>query len=343
MKTIFGLFKKLKTRFGKWFWVILAVVLIAVGVFFFKSKNGADTETTTVQKGTVKEELILTGVVAADKHANLAFPASGKISWVGVTEGQKVYKGQALTSLDKTTLNAAYQQALNNHRSYQAAADSSIDSVKDHAADESFAQKATRTAAEVARDNAYDAVKAAKYNLDNSTLFAPFAGIISSLPFTSPGVNVSFTDTQVEIVDPSTIYFDVSADQSEVIEIKEGQAVTVILDSYSDEELNGKVVFISYTPKPGEAGAVYKVKTVFNELAFGETLPRIGMTGDAKFILSQKDEVLNVPPRFVNSDKDGKYVNLGKMGNKVRVEVGIEGEDSVEIISGVKEGDVLYD
>jgi len=34
---------------------------------------------------------------------------------------------------------------------------------------------------------------------------------------------------------------------------------------------------------------------------------------------------------------------LGKLGNKVRVEVGIDGEDAVEIKSGVKEGDVLYD
>jgi RND family efflux transporter MFP subunit len=343
MAKLFDNIKKFKKRLGKWFWVILAAILVAVVVFFIRSKSSAEVETYTIQTGSVKEELILTGAVAADKHANLAFPGSGKISWVGVTEGQKVYKGQALTSLDKTTLNAAYQQALNNYRNYQAAADSAIDSVKDHANDESYAQKATRTAAEVARDNAYDAVKAAKYNLDNSTLFAPFAGIISSLPFSSPGVNVSFTDAQVEIVDLSTVYFDVSADQSEVIDLKEGQPVRVVLDSFSDRELNGKVVFISFTPKRGEAGAVYKVKVVFDASTFSETLPRIGMTGDAKFVLSQKENVLNVPPKFVNSDNEGKYVNLGKIGNKVRVEVGIEGEESVEIVSGVKEGDVLYD
>jgi multidrug efflux pump subunit AcrA (membrane-fusion protein) len=67
------------------------------------------------------------------------------------------------------------------------------------------------------------------------------------------------------------------------------------------------------------------------------------MSGDANFILSQKEDALFVPSEFVNSDKNGRFVNLGRANNKVRVTVGIEGEDQVEITSGVKEGDVLYD
>jgi len=67
------------------------------------------------------------------------------------------------------------------------------------------------------------------------------------------------------------------------------------------------------------------------------------MGGDAKFVLSEKEGVLYVPPEFVNSDVNGKYVNLDKGNNKRYVEVGIEGEDRVEIIGDVKEGDVVYD
>lgn len=331
-------------KFGKKFWIILVILAIIAGGFvLIKEKNSKNLDSVTVQKGTVKEELILTGSVNAEKYAKLMFPTYGKIAWVGVTEGQEVKKGQALTSLDKTTLNTAYQQALNNYRNYQAAAESALDSVKNHSNDETFTQKATRTAAEVNRDNAYDAVKAAQYNLANATIYAPFAGIISALPFTSPGVNVSLADVQVEIVDPATIYFDVGADQSEVISLVKGQDAVIVLDSYQDKEIIGKISFISFTPKAGEAGAVYRVKVGFAEGALGNLIPRIGMTGDAKFILSKKDDVLFVPSKFVNSDKEGKYVYLGKPGNKVRVKVGIEGEDSVEITSGVSEGDILYD
>lgn len=337
-------FKNLKTRLGKWFWVIVIVVMLGFGWYLFSSKKAKDlVVTTTVQKGEVKEELVLTGMIKADKHVLLSFPTSGKISGVYVKEGEWVKKGRTLTALDRTTLNTAYQQALNTYKSYQAAAENTVDSVKGHAGDETFAQKATRTLAEVARDSAYDSVKAAQYNLANATLYAPFDGVVATLYFPSAGVNVSFTDTQVEILDPASIYFDVEADQSEIINIKDKQEVEIVLDSYRDKTFTGVVSFVAYTPKVGVAGTAYKIKVEFKKDSLNGMLPRIGMSGDAKFILSQKANIINVPARFVNSDKDGKYVNLGKAGNKVRVTVGIEGEESVEITSGAKEGDILYD
>jgi RND family efflux transporter MFP subunit len=333
-----------KTKLGKWFWVILVTIIVGVGLFFYfnsKSKNGS--VTTNVQKGEVKEELVLTGSVKAEKYAALYFPAGGKISGVYVKEGEMVKRGRALTSLDKTTLNVVYQQALNTYKSYQAAAENAVDSVKDHSKDETFAQKSTRTTAEVNRDNAYDSVRAAKYNLDNSTLFAPFDGLVASLPFSSPGVNVNYADLQVEILDPKSIYFEVEADQSEVIDIKENQKVAIVLDSYREKELSGTVAFIGFTPKAGAAGTVYRIKVNLTGDEFKSISPRIGMSGDAKFILSQKEDVLYAPPKFIHSDKDGKYVNLGAKDKKARVTIGAEGEERVEITSGVKEGDVLYD
>lgn len=328
----------------KWFWIIFTILVVGIGIFFYfnsKSKNGS--VTTIVQKGEVKEELVLTGSVKADKYAALYFPAAGKISGVYVKEGEMVKKGRALTSLDTTSLNTAYQQALNTYKSYQAAADSAIDSVKNHSTDETFAQKATRTAAEVARDNAYDSVRAAEYNLKNSTLYAPFAGLVASLPFSSPGVNVTYADLQVEILDPASIYFEVEADQSEVINIKEGQKVAIILDSYRNKELSGTVSFVGFTPKSGAAGTAYRIKVNFAGDEFKSVSPRIGMSGDAKFVLSQKENVLYVSPKFIHSDKDGKFLNVGAKDKKVRITIGVEGEERVEITSGVKEGDILYD
>lgn len=338
IKKITAVFKK------KWFWVVLILVGLGIGArFLFANKNKSTINTTTVQKGEVKEELILSGQVKADRYAALSFPTSGKISWVGVAEGDTVRQGTALTSLDKTTLNSAYMQALNTYKSYQAAAENTLDSVKDHDSDETFSQKATRTAAEVARDNAYDAVRAAEYNLKNSTLYAPFSGLVSSLPFSSPGVNVSLGQTQVEIVDPASIYFEVQADQNEVTEVKEGQEVTIILDSFKDKKITGKVSYIGYTPITGEASTVYKIKINFDKETLDKLSLRVGMSGDAKFVLSKKENVLFVPVDYLHSDREGKYLSIGKKGNKNRVEVGIEGEETVEIISGVNEGDTIYE
>ena len=67
------------------------------------------------------------------------------------------------------------------------------------------------------------------------------------------------------------------------------------------------------------------------------------MTGDAKFILSQNEDVLFVPTRFINSDLNGRFVNLGKTNNKVYIETGLEGEERTEVKGDIKEGDTVYD
>jgi RND family efflux transporter MFP subunit len=322
--------------------IILIILAVIIGIFFvFRSKNQTEPESAVVKRGTVKEELILSGSVKAEKHALLSFPSSGKISWVGVSEGQAVTKSQALISLDRVVLAAAYQQALNNYKNYQAAADNTLDTLQGNTGDESYSQRATRTAAEVARDNAYDALKAAKYNLDNATIYAPFPGIVTYLPYKNPGVNISLTDRVVEIVDPETIYFELNADQSDVIKISMGMDVEIVLDSYDEKVLTGKVVYVSLTPKSGEIETVYVVKILMDK--FDDKLARVGMTGDAKLILSKKDNVPYVPIDFINSDKEGQFVNSGKPGNKVYVETGIESEDFVEILNGINEGETVYD
>ena len=116
MAKIFGWFKNFRSRIGKWFWVIIVVLVLGIGFFLIKGKSKKEVVTSKVERGTVSEELILTGSIKAEKHSLLVFPTYGKIAWVGVTEGQKVSKGQALISLDKTVLNTTYQQALNTYK-----------------------------------------------------------------------------------------------------------------------------------------------------------------------------------------------------------------------------------
>lgn len=217
------------------------------------------------------------------------------------------------------------------------------DEVKGHDKDESFEQKEDRTQAEVNRDNAYRSFIIAKKNLANAGIVAPFDGVITNVTYPYTGLNTTLAQSQIEIVNPETIYFEVSADQSEVINISKGQKVAVILDSFSSDEYAGEVGYVGLTPKRGEVGTVYAVKVKLSEVNSKITKFRIGMTGDAKFILDENGDVLFVPTNFINSDSKGKFVNLGKPKNKVYVEVGIEGEERTEIVGGIKEGDIVFD
>jgi macrolide-specific efflux system membrane fusion protein len=334
-----------KTRFykKKKFWIVTAIILAVIGFSYYKislSKK-ANVQTAKIERGEVSEELVLSGEVDADEYANLTFPTSGEISWVGVKEGDEVKAGQALLKLDTTVLNSAFQQTRATLRAAEATVANIHDQVKDHSGDETFVQKDTRTTAEAAKDKAYESYIAAEYNLRNSTITAPFAGIITYLAHPFSGVNILVTETQAELINPKTIYFEVSADQTDVESLFRGQKVSIVLDAVPSKEFTGLVDFISYSPKPGEVGAVYKVKVKLDE-SLNTDKYRIGMTGDAKFILSSKDNVLYVPPKYVKGDTMGKYIKLGDNKNKTYIEIGIEGEDRIEIKGNFKEGDTVF-
>jgi len=322
--------------------LIAAVLLILVGIFtkgfgLFAKKV---TDRYELKKGTIKEEIVISGEVKADKYSAMNFSTSGKLGWVGVTEGQSVYKGQALIKLNTNVLNSAFETAKANLRGAEANVQYIHDTVKDHSGDETYYQKTTRTTAEAAKDAAYEAYKVAEENLKNATLYAPFKGIVSSLINSAPGVNVLYSETAVEVVDPETVYFEVYADQTEIIKLSSDQKVELILDAYSDETIEGTINYLGLTPQNVDGGSLYKVKISFSEKPDIQKI-RVGMTGDAKFIIKEKDNVLQAPIKFINNDKKGKYVLVGNINHKVYIKTGLEGEENIEIIGNVKEGDTL--
>ena len=325
----------------------IVILIIIATIFFFVQRNAKkkenDVDTAIIERGLVKEELILSGEVKADEHANLAFSTSGEISWMGVSEGDEVDKGQSLAKLDTANLNSDFERAKADLRDAEATVSRVHDDVKDLGNSESFTEKETRTTAEVAYDKAYEAKLKAEKNLKGGTLYAPFAGIVTSITNPFSGVNVIYTTSQIELVNPETIYFEVIADQTEVASLSLGQSVNIVLDSMEEKEIEGVISFIGYTPMVGESGTVYRIKVeIVDESIIKESL-RIGLTGDAKFTLNQKDDVLFVPTGFLNSDKSGKYVSVDSLKNKVYVEVGLDGEERVEIIGDIKEGDKVVD
>ena len=322
--------------------VIILLIISAVLFFVFRNKN-SEVKTSNVQKGNIKEELVLSGEVTATNYAKLSFETSGKIIYVGVKEGEKITKGRLISKLDSTVLNSSYQIALSNLRIYDATAQNILDQVKDNSNDETFAQKDLRTTAEANKDKAYEAVITAKRNLDGASIYAPFNGIVTYLlhPFT--GVYTSLGIVEAEIIDPTTMYLNVLADQTEVTKLKKDQKVKILLDSFDGKEFEGKVANISFTPKIGESGSVYAVKVEFKNIDLTNSQFKIAMTGDAKFVISEKENVLYLQNNFIKQDKLGSYVKIDKKQKKIYIKTGIESEENTEVIGDVKEGLVVYD
>jgi RND family efflux transporter MFP subunit len=327
----------------KWKLIAIILVVLAGGLFiYFKSKSTV-TKTASVERGDLKEEMTLSGEITATNYAKLSFETSGKVAFVGVKEGEKVNKGRVISKLDSTVLNSSYQIAMSNLRAAEATVENIHNQVKDHSSDETYVQKDLRTTAEANKDKAYEAMIQAKRNLDGATLYAPFNGIVTYLAHPFTGVYTTLGATEAEIIDPSTMYLNVLADQTEVTKIKRDQKVKIVLDSFDGKEFEGVVSNISFTPRIGETSSVYSVKVMFTNVDLSSSSFKIAMTGDARFVTSEKGDVLFVPNNFVKQDKQGSYVKVDTKGKKVYVKTGIESEDSTEIIGDVKEGQVVYD
>lgn len=318
----------------------LIIVVLLIARSYFSSKS-AEKEKATVQKGRVTQELVLSGQIKANEDAKLSFLGAGELGALSVKEGDKVKKGQFLAKLDTTILWASNQMASSDLRLARATLNRVYDQLQGHEKDESFTQIEIRTQAEVSHDKAYYATLIAGKNLSNLFLKAPFDGIVASVVPAFAGVNIFGGNYLLRIINPESYYFEVIADQTEVGEIKAGQSVEIKLDS-NDQIIKGEVIFVALAPQEGEAGTTYAVKVRLNKPYESDKI-KIGMTGDAKFILSQKSDVLFVSPQFVNSDSEGKYLFVESPKNKVYVETGIEGQESIEVKGSIKEGDVVYD
>ncbi|HET7099341.1 MAG TPA: efflux RND transporter periplasmic adaptor subunit [Patescibacteria group bacterium] len=333
-------FLGIKKKLGKKFWIILALMLLIVGYKMYSAqKNLPQYSVTIASKGDLLETLSTTGRVKADEYATLGFQSGGRIKWVGVKKGDKVWKGQAIASLDTVILNASYQQALNNYRNYQAQAQNILDSVKDHAGDETFAQKATRTAAEVARDNSYDAMLAARQNLSYAVIYSPFAGIVAEASPSFPGINVGPTSASYVVVNPQSTYFESEIAETDLPKVKVGQKIKLKLDAYPEETIDGQIQtigIVAFTSSTGGNSYSLRIQMPENK----DLKYKVGMEGDVEIILETLNNVLKVPTTAIVNEEDINYVWIFENGKvkKVKVEIGGNSDEETEIKSGITEG-----
>lgn len=332
---------KWKQKLGKWFWVIIAVLAVIAWRVVVASNKTTKVETSKAVSGNLIQSVSTSGEIKADQYSPLTFQGGGLVAWVGVKAGDVVKKGQAIAQLDAISLNAAYQNALNNYRNYQATAEQVLDSVKGNDSAETFTQKATRTTAEVNRDNAYNSVLAARDNLRNAIIYAPFAGVIDSTVPSSAGVNVLPGAANYIIINPSTVYFDAEVEETDLPNIKVGQSVNIKLDAYPNNLYQGKVEtvgMVAFTSRTG--GNAYHVR-----ISLPDNLDqkfKVGMGGDIDIIFNTISNTLKVPSSSVVTDTND-YVWVVENGHakKVAVVVGASNADETEIKSGLTEGQVV--
>jgi len=335
----------------RWY-VIVGLVLIG-GLLFYRQQvavKNAQQKKYTVQRTTLKDTLSFSGAVDADEKTTLQFQTGGLLSWIGVKEGDRVNQYQTIASLDQRQLQKTMQKFLNTYVKQRMIFDRQQRSI-DPAIIGSLSTDTQNSLITAARESQYDLnnavldVEIQDLTVKLANISSPIKGVVTKLNYPVAGVNVALGQTIAEIVNPQTIYFSALPDQTDVVKLKEGMEGEVVLDAYPDEKIPAIVQTIAFSPKTDETGTVYQVKMTLGGGDDWTLRYRLGMTGDANFVLREIPNVLAIPSNFIKSENGKKYVLKDQNGKQVKtfIQTGETIESQTEVASGLKEGDVVYD
>ena len=338
------------TKFFKKRWyLILAVILVLAFIFYkFDAKPKTTEKSYKVKITNLKEELSFSGQIDATEKVTLRFQTSGRLAWIGVKEGDYVKKYQTLASLDQRDIKNRLQKYLNTFVSQRLSFEQTKDDNwnKQYDLSELIRKSAQRTL----EDSQYDLnnsvldVELQNLSLEYANLWTPIEGVVTKISTPFSGVNITPSGAEFEVINPKTVYFSATADQTEVIKLEEGDAGKLILDAYPDLINKVKIDYLGFTPKTGESGTVYEVRMLIEDSINNKNL-RYGMTGDTTFVLREKNNILAIPVSYLKGSKRNNFVYMktNNKRNKVKVETGDEIDGMIEITSGLKANDIIYD
>lgn len=373
-KAILAYINKLKSDRKK---LIAVITVLVLGGYLLFNKYGKNEEepiiqTAQVQKGTIISSVSVSGNVISSNIENITTQASGTVSKVYVSDGDEVTKGQKIAEIDldvqgQQNQAAAYStyisavnslnSANNNYRLTQSSLAVVYDEIQGHDDDESLEMKEDRTRAEVANDNAYDAVKTAEarlssaglaYKTSSAIITAPSSGVVKSVTV-AEGMNIGAQETasgaraNQRIATIATgglpiATFNIS--EIDVSLIEPGQKATITLDSIMDKTFTGKVVSVDRVGMITNNVTTYTTIIQF-DTSSDQILPNMAAT--ANIIIDSKSDVLIVPSQAVGYQDGQASITLIRNGRELNipVEIGIFNDTQTEIISGLNEGDMV--
>ena len=173
--------------------------------------------------------------------------------------------------------------------------------------------------------------------LKSGDITAPFNGMLGYTGLTED-ILVSNNIIIITLDDNSVVYSDIKIPENYSTSIKKGLPVEVRLTSYKNKIFVGEVDFVSSRINADTRSLLSRIKVENKDLELiSGSLLEVGV----KFNLRNS---LSVPDTSVMIEGDKSYVykiNKENIANKTEVKTGIRSDKSIEITSGLTEGDII--
>ncbi len=312
-------------------WLIIAVIIIVVIIAFFvgskflnKTSEEELTEQnikitpqmiTSVERGDLKKTVSTSGYLQAADEKALIFSLNGEIEEVLISEGKRVTEGEALVRLEKSQQEYNYLKAKNTY-----------ELIKTSGSESEINEQELN-------------FEIAKKNLEDTTLEAPFSGLITDVSVKS-GDFIGSGNEVAYIIDDSSYEIEVAVNEIDSLEIKVGQEVIIILDAFPGREFSGRVREIhNYTQNVN--GVVTLPVTVQLDKADKQFKP--GFSALVEIIIGKAEGELLVPISAI-LDRKGQQNVVKVVDNKpvfTPIKAGFSDGVSTAIEEGLAEGEEI--
>jgi macrolide-specific efflux system membrane fusion protein len=350
--------------------VVLAVLLVAGAFWAYRTIHGPSTPTAAnaasrtvpVLQGTVTASVTADGSVASASTASASFVTGGTVTAIDVQVGQKVKKGQTLAKVDP----GAAQRTLAEANANLTAANDALDRAQTAGSDTSDAANQV-TQAQLAVNDAQAAV-------DGTTLTAPMAGTVVAVNGTlgssssgssssssgsaagggsgssgggsgnsnssSSSSSSSSTSTSsgfIDLADLSKLNVTAAFAEADATKLKDGQAATITWNALSGTTETGKVAAVDPQATTSNSVVTYGVTLSLDKAPSGA---KPGQTVSVSVTTGEAQNAVYVNSAAVTTVGNRHTVTVEANGQSqiVPVEVGLVGDNSTQITSGVQPG-----
>jgi len=350
-------------------WIFIALVVVIAGAMFFKIQSNGDDENqrakVKVSRADIVDKALAVGTIEPENEISVKSKISGVVKQIFAEPGTFVRTGEPLLEVrpDPTPLELA--EAKRNVELAQV----EIDNMKKGKARQESLLK-NRLISDMEFDDFMQSFQESELRLNISK---------EKLALIESGkVNIGGTDIEtiikstidgfvlsksVEVGDPVTpltsfqegtvlmkmanmenLLFKGTVDEIDVGKLREGMTADITIGALPNKTISGMLEKISLKAEKSDNTTVFPIEIMIS-LTNGTTL-RAGYSANANIIIQKKDSVLMLPERVVTFSNDSAFVDVvgnDEIAEKHFIETGLSDAINVEIVSGLAEGDEVFE
>lgn len=229
--------------------IIVAILFLGglVGLLLkslYQPKETVHTESVALK--TVSSQIVANGYITAENQATLHFPIGGKVVYLPFKEGDSIYQGQTIASLDQRTIADTIKSTVDAYQNQK----TQFDTVNDFNGNRGLNDLSLSTSAYRQLSTAINtldqtqlAVEIQKIAQEQAILTSPITGIVTHEDVTLPYQNVT-PATGFTVMDPSTTVFRANITDNDIDFVQVGAGAKITLSGNKKSTFTGTVVKI---------------------------------------------------------------------------------------------------